>query len=304
MATKKYAKKPSARLFKNVAHHHLLKDSGGNSGKETEGVERGGQRRGEGEAQGQAQQEAAANLHLTAAGPARCVAGLRAGRCQVEIGRRLLLGLALGLTLTLTPPLAAALDPRPPPPFGFFAGIASAADERLKSRPKECCTEDWIPLNVTGARGRDQQQLQEWIHGNVSACERSMFIFDEMDKMHPDVIDSIIPFLGNYKHLDGVSYRKAIFIFLSFHSQVKEAQVKPAEGKCHNLEPGEFVYIKIFKRKSSLQPRFEGPYQVLLATNTAIKVKERPTWIYASHCKRAPDQEEGKKESEEQKKEV
>uniref|UniRef100_UPI00398E93E3 torsin-1B-like n=1 Tax=Pristiophorus japonicus TaxID=55135 RepID=UPI00398E93E3 len=149
-----------------------------------------------------------------------------------------------------------------------------------------------------------KQQLQEWIHGNVSACERSMFIFDEMDKMHPDVIDSIIPFLGNYKHLDGVSYRKAIFIFLSFHSQVKEAQVKPAEGKCHNLEPGEFVYIKIFKRKSSLQPRFEGPYQVLLATNTAIKVKERPTWIYASHCKRAPDQEEGKKESEEQKKEV
>uniref|UniRef100_UPI00398E8765 torsin-1A-like n=1 Tax=Pristiophorus japonicus TaxID=55135 RepID=UPI00398E8765 len=148
------------------------------------------------------------------------------------------------------------------------------------------------------------QQLQEGIHGNVSACERSMFIFDEMDKMHPDVIDSIIPFLGNYKHLDGVSYRKAIFIFLSFHSQVKEAQVKPAEGKCHNLEPGEFVYIKIFKRKSSLQPRFEGPYQVLLATNTAIKVKERPTWIYASHCKRAPDQEEGKKESEEQKKEV
>uniref|UniRef100_UPI00398EFD08 uncharacterized protein n=1 Tax=Pristiophorus japonicus TaxID=55135 RepID=UPI00398EFD08 len=89
----------------------------------------------------------------------------------------------------------------------------------------------------------------------------------------------------------------------SFHSQVKEAQVKPAEGKCHNLEPGEFVYIKIFKRKSRLQPRFEGPYQVLLATNTAIKVKERPTWIHASHCKRTPDQEEGKKEPEEQKKE-
>uniref|UniRef100_UPI00398E885A uncharacterized protein n=1 Tax=Pristiophorus japonicus TaxID=55135 RepID=UPI00398E885A len=89
----------------------------------------------------------------------------------------------------------------------------------------------------------------------------------------------------------------------SFHSQVKEAQVKPAEGKCHNLEPGKFVYIKIFKRKSSLQPRFEGPYQVLLATNTAIKVKERPTWIHAPHYKRAPDQGEGKKEPEEQKKE-
>uniref|UniRef100_UPI00398EDADA torsin-1A-like n=1 Tax=Pristiophorus japonicus TaxID=55135 RepID=UPI00398EDADA len=218
----------------------------------------------------------------------------------MEIGRRLLLGLALGLTLT--PPLAAALDP-----FGFFAGIASAVYERLKSRLKECCTEDWIPLDVTGLKanlrknlfgqhiaidvipkaiegflsnsepeksltlsihgwtgtgknfvskiiaeslykeGMDskyvhlfvaslhfpnaqhtsqyKQQLQQWIHGNVSACERSMFIFDEMDKMHPDVIDSIKPFLDYYSHLNRVSYRKAIFIFLSNAGGVKINEV-------------------------------------------------------------------------------
>ncbi|KAJ8376983.1 hypothetical protein SKAU_G00075630 [Synaphobranchus kaupii] len=28
-------------------------------------------------------------------------------------------------------------------------------------------------------------QLQQWIRGNVSVCPRSMFIFDEMDKMNP-----------------------------------------------------------------------------------------------------------------------
>ncbi|XP_056587831.1 torsin family 1 isoform X1 [Triplophysa dalaica] len=58
-------------------------------------------------------------------------------------------------------------------------------------------------------------QLQEWIRGNVSICARSMFIFDEMDKMHPGLIDSIKPYLDFYDNLNGVSYRKAIFIFLS-----------------------------------------------------------------------------------------
>lgn len=59
-----------------------------------------------------------------------------------------------------------------------------------------------------------QSQLQQWIKGNVSNCARSMFIFDEMDKMHPGLIDSIKPYLDYYDKLDGISYRKAIFIFL------------------------------------------------------------------------------------------
>ncbi|KFQ39263.1 Torsin-1B, partial [Mesitornis unicolor] len=60
-----------------------------------------------------------------------------------------------------------------------------------------------------------KEQLQNWIRGNVSACPHSVFIFDEMDKMHPGLIDAIKPFLDYYEHVDGVSYRQAIFIFLS-----------------------------------------------------------------------------------------
>ncbi|XP_062446597.1 torsin-1A-like isoform X2 [Rhea pennata] len=60
-----------------------------------------------------------------------------------------------------------------------------------------------------------KDQLQSWIRGNVSVCPRSLFIFDEMDKMHAGLIDSIKPFLDYYELLNGVSYRKAIFIFLS-----------------------------------------------------------------------------------------
>ncbi|KFU90618.1 Torsin-1A, partial [Chaetura pelagica] len=60
-----------------------------------------------------------------------------------------------------------------------------------------------------------KDQLQSWIRGNVTICPRSLFIFDEMDKMHAGLIDSIKPFLDYYELLDGVSYRQAIFIFLS-----------------------------------------------------------------------------------------
>nr|XP_031306532.1 torsin-1A isoform X2 [Camelus dromedarius] len=60
-----------------------------------------------------------------------------------------------------------------------------------------------------------KDQLQSWIRGNVSACARSIFIFDEMDKMHAGLIDAIKPYLDYYDNLDGVSYQKAIFIFLS-----------------------------------------------------------------------------------------
>uniref|UniRef100_A0A2K5C7B1 Torsin-1A C-terminal domain-containing protein n=1 Tax=Aotus nancymaae TaxID=37293 RepID=A0A2K5C7B1_AOTNA len=51
-----------------------------------------------------------------------------------------------------------------------------------------------------------QDQLQKWIRCNVSAC---------MDKLHPGIIDTIKPFLDYYEQVDGVSYGKTIFIFLS-----------------------------------------------------------------------------------------
>ncbi|XP_074067059.1 torsin-1B isoform X2 [Macrotis lagotis] len=60
-----------------------------------------------------------------------------------------------------------------------------------------------------------QEQLQKWIRGNVSVCARSVFIFDEMDKLHRGLIDAIKPFLDYYEQVDGISYRKAMFIFLS-----------------------------------------------------------------------------------------
>ncbi|KAI1887923.1 hypothetical protein AGOR_G00195480 [Albula goreensis] len=58
-------------------------------------------------------------------------------------------------------------------------------------------------------------QLQQWIRGNVSACPRSMFIFDEIDLMNPVLTDTVLSLLDHYTHAEGACHRRAIFIFLS-----------------------------------------------------------------------------------------
>jgi hypothetical protein len=57
--------------------------------------------------------------------------------------------------------------------------------------------------------------LIDWIKSNVSACDRSLFIFDEVDKIPKGVLDAVTPFLDYHEEIDGVDFRKAIFIFLS-----------------------------------------------------------------------------------------
>jgi len=60
-----------------------------------------------------------------------------------------------------------------------------------------------------------KDNLKSWITGNGSSCSQNIFIFDEVDKMPPGVLDGIKPFLDHYEAIDGVDYRRNIFIFLS-----------------------------------------------------------------------------------------
>lgn len=49
----------------------------------------------------------------------------------------------------------------------------------------------------------------------MTNCDRSLFIFDEVDKMPENVLNAIKPFIDYYDSVENVDYRKSVFIFLS-----------------------------------------------------------------------------------------
>ena len=66
----------------------------------------------------------------------------------------------------------------------------------------------------------DKQLMRQWIKDNVTTavktCQRSLFVFDEIDKLPNGVIDAIKPYIDYNNEVDSVDYRKSIFIFLRF----------------------------------------------------------------------------------------
>ncbi|XP_020019852.1 prosalusin isoform X2 [Castor canadensis] len=62
---------------------------------------------------------------------------------------------------------------------------------------------------------RYKKDLKSWVQGNLTACGRSLFLFDEMDKLPPGLMKVLQPFLGSSWVVYGTNYRKAIFIFIS-----------------------------------------------------------------------------------------
>ncbi|XP_043416497.1 LOW QUALITY PROTEIN: uncharacterized protein LOC122471687 [Prionailurus bengalensis] len=54
----------------------------------------------------------------------------------------------------------------------------------------------------------------------------------------------------------------------------------------HHYRPGDRVYVRRHKQET-LQPRWEGPYIVILTTPTALKVNGIATWIHYTHARPA-----------------
>ncbi|KAK7136101.1 hypothetical protein R3I94_014683 [Phoxinus phoxinus] len=98
----------------------------------------------------------------------------------------------------------------------FVARIV--ADNLYRDGIKSECVRLFIaPFHFPHARLVDvyKGQLREAIRDMVLRCPQTLFIFDEAEKLHPGLIDAIKPYMDHYDNVDGVSYRRAIFLFLS-----------------------------------------------------------------------------------------
>ncbi|XP_072002232.1 protein NYNRIN-like [Engystomops pustulosus] len=72
------------------------------------------------------------------------------------------------------------------------------------------------------------------------------------------------------------------------HSAVSASIPESTGDTVHDFQPGDKVYVKKHIRKNCLDPRFDGPYTVILVTPTAVKLEGKTTWTHASHCRRDP----------------
>uniref|UniRef100_A0AAR2IQG0 Murine leukemia virus integrase C-terminal domain-containing protein n=1 Tax=Pygocentrus nattereri TaxID=42514 RepID=A0AAR2IQG0_PYGNA len=70
----------------------------------------------------------------------------------------------------------------------------------------------------------------------------------------------------------------------------KEVQERLDEQKRDTIQPGDKVFVKVFRRKWYNERR-EGPFEVVRSTGTAVQVKGSPTWYHFSHCVKAPSDE-------------
>ncbi|KAJ1114849.1 hypothetical protein NDU88_003079 [Pleurodeles waltl] len=72
----------------------------------------------------------------------------------------------------------------------------------------------------------------------------------------------------------------------SFSHQVEATTLPPISDPGHTLKAGDWVVVKKHVRKSCLEPRWKGQYQVILTTTTAVKCAGVQNWIHASHTKK------------------
>lgn len=98
--------------------------------------------------------------------------------------------------------------------------------------------------------------------------------------------------VSNYNFLKSLQALQEIRSEVRAFQQARHQRLEQRkEEKPEQLEPGQWVWI-LNHRKGNLEPRWTGPYQVLLSTPSAVRVAEKPYWVHLSHIKAAQPPEE------------
>ena len=59
-----------------------------------------------------------------------------------------------------------------------------------------------------------QETIIKTIESTVKQCHTNLFVFDETDKIPIGLMDTIKAYIDFYPEVDGIAFRKSVFIFL------------------------------------------------------------------------------------------
>ncbi|KAI6658545.1 Torsin-1A-like [Oopsacas minuta] len=66
------------------------------------------------------------------------------------------------------------------------------------------------------SKTREQsEKLHHTIESTLARCKHSLFIFDDIKSMNPQLLDELLPYLNYPPPMDGIDYTRAIYILLS-----------------------------------------------------------------------------------------
>ncbi|CAC44293.1 Torsin-like protein [Caenorhabditis elegans] len=92
-----------------------------------------------------------------------------------------------------------------------------------------------------------QVELRNRILTTVQKCQRSIFIFDEADKLPEQLLGAIKPFLDYYSTISGVDFRRSIFILLSNKGGGEIARI--TKEQYESGYPREQLRLEAFERE-------------------------------------------------------